>query len=77
MKYIKFYFWIFITLIVWSIVASLLSTPSDIAVVIAVIITPIYLWISWKTKCFTNFKNLYKNEKVSDFNDSACNSDKL
>lgn len=76
MKYNVFYlFLIWIILVLGcglSMCLYLLSVPSTICNVLGIIIVCILIFISEKTKCFTNFKCHEKNSNNFDasFNDS-------
>lgn len=53
-------FWVFCTINVFTYGTSLISSPSDFGVGCGVALLVLYAALSYKTKCFTNFKNLLK-----------------
>lgn len=53
---ILIFLWLFITILIWSGIAALLTTADTILNVLAVVLFIVWATISIETKCLTKFK---------------------
>lgn len=60
LKVIRIVIWVFLTLIAWIWVGSLISSPNTVAVIVGIIMGLGWIVLAIKTKCFTKFINYEK-----------------
>lgn len=55
-KGILIFLWLFITILIWSGIAALLTTADTVLNILAVVLFIVWATISIETKCLTKFK---------------------
>lgn len=61
-SYFKILIWIILTLLLFTLCCNMLTAASTISNIVSIILVGIWVYISFKTYCFTKL-NLKKNEK--------------
>ena len=57
-------FWVFTTLILWKILAEMISQPSDFSVILGFVFAVIYMYVSFKSDMFTKWNFIKKKKSV-------------